>query len=363
MAVVGVEERRDALVAQLFQGAIGFMDLVAVYIGDRLGLYEALARLGPSTSRSLAAEAGLEERYVREWLEQQAVSGILEVDDPAVSAGERRYLLPAGHEEVLLDSASLNCFAPLARISVTAVGPLDSVIAAFRSGAGVPYEAYGADFHEAVEAFTRPFYDSLLAQEWLPSLASMHERLLGDPPARVADLACGRGRSTIAIARGYPKVQVDGIDLDEPSIAAALDTLAGSGLEERVSFRCCDAAEPELAGRYDLVTIFEALHDMARPVEALRAARALLALGGCVFVGDEKSAETFTLPADDYERLNYGFSVLHCLPVGMIGEQPAGTGTIMRPATVQRYAKEAGFAEFEVLSIENDYWRFYRMAG
>ena len=118
-----------------------------------------------------------------------------------------------------------------------------------------------------------------------------------------------------------------------------------------------------LAGRYDLVTIFEALHDMSYPVDVLRACRALLAEGGSLIVGDERTAETFTAPADDLERLYYGFSVLHCLPVGMIGDDPAGTGTVMRPETVRRYAAEASFAEFEVLPIENDFWRFYRLRG
>jgi hypothetical protein len=109
------------------------------------------------------------------------------------------------------------------------------------------------------------------------------------------------------------------------------------------------------------VTILEALHDMPQPVAVLRAARDLLAPGGCVFVGDERTADRFEAPAGEVERLLYGASILHCLPVGMMGESPAGTGTVMRVGTVQRYANEAGFTGFEVLPIEHEFYRFYRL--
>jgi 2-polyprenyl-3-methyl-5-hydroxy-6-metoxy-1,4-benzoquinol methylase len=119
----------------------------------------------------------------------------------------------------------------------------------------------------------------------------------------VADVACGLGRSSIAIARAYPKVTVDGIDLDQASIGRAQQLLPGSGVEDRLAFHCRDAADPALSGRYDLVTIFEALHDMSYPVDVLRTARGLLADGGCVLVADERTAERFALDAGDVERL------------------------------------------------------------
>ena len=123
-----------------------------------------------------------------------------------------------------------------------------------------------------------------------------------------------------------------------------------------------DASDPALRGRYDLVTIFEALHDMNHPVEALRTARSNLAEGGSVLVADERVAERFTAPGDEIERLNYGWSVLHCLAVGRIDEDSVGTGTVMRPETVRAYAAEAGFGRVDVLAIEHDFWRFYRLA-
>jgi SAM-dependent methyltransferase len=354
---VGVEpsERRDALVERLFGSTLGALDVLSVYLGVRLGLYRALADRGASSSEELAEAAGLNERYVREWLEQQATTGILDVDD------ERRYTLPPGHDEALLDETSLNFVAPFGKLLVASVRPIDALLAAYRTGDGVPYADYGTDLHEGQAEFTRPIFEHLLGSEWFPAIPEVHERLRADPPARVADVACGQGFSTMAIARAYPKAQVDGIDLDEASIAAAQENLAGSDVEDRVTFHNRDAADPELEGRYDLVYIHEALHDMSYPVDVLRACHGLLAEGGSVVVGDERVPDEFTASGDDIERMYYGFSIVHCLPVGMVGEGAAGTGTVMRAGTVQRYAEEAGFGAFEVLPIENDFYRFYRL--
>jgi 2-polyprenyl-3-methyl-5-hydroxy-6-metoxy-1,4-benzoquinol methylase len=230
---------------------------------------------------------------------------------------------------------------------------------AFRTGDGVAYAAYGRDAHESQARGTRALYENVLTSRWLPAIPALHARLQADPPARVADVACGHGHSTLAIARGYPKVLVDGIDLNGPSIVHARELLAGSGLEDRVAFHNRDAADPELSGRYDLVTIFEALHDMSYPVDVLTTLRGMLSEGGSVFVVDERAAERFSPNAGDAERLHYGFSVLHCLPVSMVGENAAGTGTVMRPDILRRYATEAGFAACEVLPIDDKFWRFY----
>src|SRR6266545_7740632 len=348
--------RRDALVERLFMNAIGAFDLFSVYVGDVLGLYRILGQKGPLTSAELADAAGVHERYAREWLEQQAASELLEVEG---QGPERRFRLPEGHDEALLDVSSLDYIAPMARAVLASIRPIDSLLDAFRSGEGVSYADYGEDLHESQAAFTRPLFENLLGKEWLPSVPELHQRLLADPPARVADVACGQGRSSIEIARAYPKVSVDGIDSDRASIERARENLAGSGVEDRVTFHERDAADAELAGRYDLVTIFEALHDMSYPVEVLRAARRLLGDGGVVLIGDERTEEAFTAPAGEVERLFYGFSIFHCLPVGMVGEGAAGTGTVIRSETVRRYADEAGFSSCEVMPIENDFWRFY----
>jgi 2-polyprenyl-3-methyl-5-hydroxy-6-metoxy-1,4-benzoquinol methylase len=355
-SVADSTERRDALVERLFMNAVGAFDLFSVYVGERLGLYRIMADDGPLTSAELAQAAGVHERYAREWLEQQAASDLLEVE---IDGEQRRFRLPEGHVEALLDVSSLNYIAPMARAVVAAIRPIDAVLAAFRTGEGVPYADYGEDLHEGQAAFTRPLFENLLGKEWLPAVPELHKRLLADPPARVGDIACGQGRSSIEIARAYPKVLVDGIDSDRASIERARENLVGSGVEGRVTFHERDAADTELAGRYDLVTIFEALHDMSYPVDVLGAARGLLIDDGLMFIGDERTEDAFTAPAGEVERLFYGFSVFHCLPVGMVGKGAAGTGTVIRADTVRRYASEAGFSSCEVLPIDNDFWRFY----
>jgi hypothetical protein len=212
----GDEERTAALVERLFEAALGAVDMVAVYLGDRLGLYRALADSGASTPAELASRAGIHERYAREWLEQQAVTGILEVDDPAKPESERRYSLPAAHAEALIELDSMFSITPMARAFVAAIRAAPQLMDAFEKGGGVPWSAFGPDMIESQGDFNRPWILSLLGTEYLPSIPDVHERLQSDPPARVADVACGVGWASIAIARGYPTVRVDGFDPMSP---------------------------------------------------------------------------------------------------------------------------------------------------
>ncbi len=353
----------DALATRLFEATLGAMDLFAVYLGDRLGYYRALAADGPATSADLAARTGTHERYAREWLEQQAVSGILACDNRRADSGERCFRLPAGYEAVLVDPDSLTAMAPLAQIFVGCVKPLPAILDAFRTGAGVPYADYGADLHEGQAGMTRPQFRHLLAQEWLPALPDVHARLQADPPARVADIGMGLGWSSIAIAQAYPSVLVDGFDLDEVSVQAARANARAAGVADRVAFHVRDAGDAELAWRYDFALAVECVHDMPNPVSVLGAMRRLVGEGGTALVVDEKVADQFAAPGDDVERYMYGFSILHCLPVGMTEQPSAATGTVMRSDTFRRYASEAGFRAVEILPIEHDFFRFYRLTA
>jgi 2-polyprenyl-3-methyl-5-hydroxy-6-metoxy-1,4-benzoquinol methylase len=349
---------RDALVERLFEGVLGMTDVYTVYLGDRLGLYEALAN-GASSEAEIAAATGTNRRYLREWLEQQAVTGLIEVDDPSKPADERRYRLPDGHAEVLVDRDSPSYMAAFARMMAGIARPLPRVIEAFRTGDGIPYADFDADFLEGQGDMNRVQFVNFLASDWMPKLTDVHERLQAG--GRIADVACGTGWSTIALARAYPNAEVHGLDLDEASIALARENATKEGMDVRFEVR--DAADPGLSGRYDLVTCFEAVHDMARPVESLRGMRSLLADGGVLLVADENVAERFTAPGDEVERVMYGFSLFHCLAVGLEEQPSAATGTAMRPDTLREYASQAGFTGFEVLPIENDFWRFYRLEG
>jgi 2-polyprenyl-3-methyl-5-hydroxy-6-metoxy-1,4-benzoquinol methylase len=354
------EERRDALVGRLFQSVLGTMDLLNVYLGDRLGLYRALAET-PCTAAELAKRTGIHERYAREWLEQQAVSDVLAVDDPTQAEQARRYSLPAGHDEVLLNRDSLNYLAFAGRFAAALGQAMPRLLEAFQSGSGVSWADYGEDARIGQAEQNRPIFLSLLGREWLPSIGDVDQRLRANPPARVADIGCGVGWSAIGIAKAYPNARVDGFDLDQPSIEAARANAAEHGLSEQVRFEARDAADLSLAGLYDLVVGFEMLHDLARPVEVLGAMRRMLVPGGSVLIMDEKVGESFTAPGDELERLYYGFSTLCCLPAGMAEESSAMTGTVMRPATLRRYADQAGFREVEILPIEHDLFRFYRL--
>jgi 2-polyprenyl-3-methyl-5-hydroxy-6-metoxy-1,4-benzoquinol methylase len=164
------------------------------------------------------------------------------------------------------------------------------------------------------------------------------------------------------MARAYPAVTVRGVDLDPASVAEARRTAAAAGVADRVAFTVGDAAHLD-EGPFDLVTIFEALHDMADPVGALRAVRARLAPGGAVFIADDRAAETFTADADPVERLVYAFSVLHCLPATRAENGPTAHGTALRPATLHAWAAEAGFGESAEVPIAHDFFRFYLLRG
>jgi SAM-dependent methyltransferase len=356
-----IETRRDQLVQRILRSTGGAFDIFTLYIGDRLGLYADLAANGPSTAAEVAARTGTHERYVREWLEQQTVTGMLDVDDEAAPAAARRFVLPPGHAEVLTDRDSLNYIAPLARLVAGAVRPLHQLLKAYRTGGGVPYRLYGPDMFEGQAGINRAMFLRQLGTEWLPSIPDLHRRLISDPPARVADIGCGAGWSSVGMARSYPKLRVDGFDLDEPSVALARANVIDAGLEERVRIHRQDAGDPSLGGSYDLVTAFECVHDMADPVGALRTMLHLAGEAGSVIVMDERVGDRFTARGNDVEWMMYGWSVLHCLPVGKAEEPSAGTGTVMRPETLRRYAEEAGFCEVEILPIDNFFFRFYRL--
>jgi SAM-dependent methyltransferase len=235
------------------------------------------------------------------------------------------------------------------------------VIECYRTGNGLSFGDYGHDMCAGQSAMNKPMFLSLLGKEWLPAVPDVHRRLLDEDGARVADVGCGTGWSSIGMARAYPRITVDGFDLDAHSIAHAEENVREEGLATRITMHCADAATVDGAGRYDLVTAFECVHDLSRPVDVLRAMRRLVKPGGSVIVMDERVADEFDPAAGGFEWFFYGFSVLHCLPVGMDADDPAGTGTVMRTSTFTRYAKEAGFTDCQVLPIHHDLFRFYRL--
>jgi SAM-dependent methyltransferase len=360
VAGAGPDGATESLAGRLFDAALGAMDLFAIALGERLGLYAAVHEHGPCTSAQLAAAAGIAERYAREWLEQQAVTGILEVTD-GTTAAQRRYALPEPHVPVLLDPTHPAHLAPVAAFLPPLGEIFDRLVHAYRTGGGIAWSDYPVGVIEAQAAFNRPAFVHEL-DGWLDAVPEF-DRRARRPDARIADAACGAGWSTLQLARRYPAASVDGYDIDDTSIALARRNLAGSGVEDRVRFEVCDLAEPA-EQPYDVITMFEALHDLAHPVEVLAAARRSLTPGGVLLVVDERAAEQFTAPGDPVERLFYGSSLLVCLP-GSLADGGVGTGTAIRPSTVRRYAEQAGFATCEIADIDHMLFRFYtlRAAG
>jgi 2-polyprenyl-3-methyl-5-hydroxy-6-metoxy-1,4-benzoquinol methylase len=360
--------RRDALADRLFTSMIESMELASVYLGLRLELYEVLRGHGPATVAELAERAGLDVRYAREWLEQQAVAGLLDVEAGTAAGGgqdweTRRYRLPAAHAEVLLDPDNPSHAGATAYWMGSLATVLHRIPGIFRTGEGVPYPDYGADCRLAIANFNRPMFVNDLAG-WFVTVPELQARLEAGG-ARALDVGCGVGWSSISLAKAFPGLRVDGIDSDEASIAEAQRNAAEAGVADRVRFRVVDAAELGASGEgdYDAALIFEALHDMARPAEALAAVRGLLAAGGVLIVADEKVAETFTAPGDEVERLNFAFSWWHCLPASRTETPSAAAGTALRPATVREWADQAGFASLQVLPVDHLFWRFYQLSG
>jgi 2-polyprenyl-3-methyl-5-hydroxy-6-metoxy-1,4-benzoquinol methylase len=353
------EERLGAFVGRMIESAVASAELTTIDLGRVLGLYDAL-RNAPLSPPELAATAGIHPRYAREWLEQQAVAGILDVAHPG-DADARRYALPAEHAIALLDEESLAYVGAVAGLPETVARVALPLRDAFRNGGGVPFAAY--EIHDLQAAFNRPAFANLLASEWLPTIPGLVERLRQDG-AQAAEVGCGEGWASIALANAFPSLTVLAIDTDEASIAAARRHAALAGVQDRVRFEVCDASAPLEdcdKARFDLVCAFEMLHDVSNPVGVLRAMKDAAKEDGVIFVMDERTAEEFTAPGDLIERFLYAASVVHCLPSGMAEQPSAGTGTVMRPATLRAYGHDAGFTTVDVLPIEHDMFRFYSL--
>jgi len=354
-------EGATAVAGRLLSAAIGALDMLAVAIGDRMGYYRLLAEGEALTPPALAGASRTAPRYAREWLEHQAVTGLLEVLDPGREPDARRYRLRPGVAEVLADPDELTYLAPLARQLAAAARQFPALTQAWRSGRGVPWAAYGADMRESQADLNRPGYLRLLAEDWLAALPRVQQRLRTGPPARVADIGCGAGWSCIGLARGYPMIRVDGYDVDMASVDLARRNVAAAGLADRIHIYRLDIARVADRGPYDLVTAFECLHDLPYPVAALAAMRRLAGRTGSVLIADMKAADRFAAPGDDLDRLLYGFSLLICLPDSMSTPGSTATGAVLRPGALREYATQAGYTRVDTLPIDHDLWRFYHL--
>ena len=344
----------EAAADRLLAAAVGAVDLVAVYLGDRLGWYASLREHGPATPAELAARTGTAPRYAQEWLEQQAVTGLLGAED------DGRFSLPAGPAEVLTDPDSLAFLAPLSRMLVAPVVQMPALLQAYRSGGGVAWAELGADARESQADLNRPWYEAVLPSAFA-DVPQLHQAL-SRPGARVAEIGCGGGWASIALARTHPSAHFTAYDIDPATCDLAAANVRTAEVADRVRVVQADAADLPHA-QFDLLLALECVHDLPHPVQVLEAARRSLRPGGSVVVMDEAVADHFRPGGDLQERLMYGFSLLVCLPDGLAHPGSAGTGTVMRESTLRSYAQQAGFADVAVLPIQDfGFWRFYQLS-
>lgn len=343
-----------ALEDRLVSSAIGALELYSIYLGRELGLYRALTARA-LTYGELAEAAGVNARYAREWLEQQAVAGFLHMEDETATGAQRRYRIDPDRVGVFVQEDHPSHVSPLAAMVVGVGQTLDQVADAYLTGGGVPFAAYGKAMRTGQGGVNRPAFTHDLVPTWIGSVDGLADRIR---TGRIADLGCGVGWSTIAMAQGFPQAEVVGWDTDLDSIGDARRHAQDAGIELR--FEAADASALAEDGPYDLVTVLEALHDMAQPAAVLSAARAALGEGGVVLVADEKVADRFAGPGDEMERMMYGWSVTHCLPAAMAERPSAALGTVIRESTVRELAAQAGFTRVETLDeVDAGFFRLY----
>jgi SAM-dependent methyltransferase len=298
------QEKLEAFLDRAFTDLAASYGGVMVSLGDRLGLYRTLAGAGPLTSAELAQRADCAERYVREWLGSQVAAAYVDYD-PA----SETYELPAEHAAVLADPDSPTLLTPAYNTPASMWLDEDQAVRAFRTGEGVPWGAHAERLFCGVAAFFRNAYSGALVPQWLPALDGVVERL--ERGAKVADIGCGYGHSTVLMAEAFPHSTFFGVDPHEASITAAIDNAAAARVSDRVTFSVGTAVDYSEQG-FDLICFFDCLHDLGDPVGAARRARSALGDGGTVMLVEPYAADRVEDNAGPISRLYYSASTTLC---------------------------------------------------
>jgi SAM-dependent methyltransferase len=311
-----------------------------VYLGDALGLYEAMTGAGPLTSAQLAERTDTHERYIREWLANQASGGYVLYDPD-----DGTFELPDEHAAVLADPDSPAYAAGVFPIIAAAWASTDRAIDAFRTGGGIGWHEHDPRLFGGVERIFAPLYRHQLVQDWIPALDGVHERLSGG--GSVADVGCGHGASTIVLAEAYPASRFTGFDFHAASISAASKAAAEAGVGDRVGFEVA-AADSFAGDGYDLVCFFDCLHDMGDPVAAARHARQALADDGTLLVVEPQAGDDLADNLNPISRLFYAGSVFLCTPSSLAQDGATGLGAQAGPTRLLEVLAEAGFTRRRV---------------
>jgi SAM-dependent methyltransferase len=309
-----------------------------VVMGDKLGLYRALAGSGPLTSAELAERTGTTERYVREWLNAQAAGGFVNYDPTTV-----RYTLPAEHAVALTDPSSPAFLPGLFQIALGSVIDSPRITEVVRTGKGIGWHDHVSDVHEGCERFFRPGYNAHLVAEWLPSLDGVIGKL--ERGASVADVGCGHGSSTVLMAQAFSASTFRGFDYHAESIETARARASDAGVTAHASFEAAPASSFPGSG-YDLITMFDCLHDMGDPLGAARHVRDSLAEDGTWMIVEPAAGDRVEENLNPVSRAYYAFSTLLCTPCSLSQEVGLALGAQAGQARVEEIVSEAGFTRF-----------------
>ncbi len=322
-----------------FVGDLGAtMSAALVVIGDKLGLYRAMGDGDLLTAEELASRTGTEARYVREWLSNQAAGGYVSYDP----ASERFFLTP--EQSTALAQEGSPAFVPGAfQLATSLIKDEEKIARAFQSGRGVGWHEHHHDLFTGTERFFRPGYTANLVSSWIPSLDGMHAKL--EAGALAADVGCGHGASTILMAREYPRSEFVGFDYHQASIEHARKAAAQAGLDGRVSFEVATAKEYPGDG-YDLVTMFDCLHDMGDPVGAAAHVRRTLTADGTWMIVEPYAADRIEDNLNPVGRVFYGASTLVCTPAPRDQEVGLALGAQAGEARLREVVTDGGFTRF-----------------
>ncbi len=331
----------DKLMAFVFKAVdeVGAtLNTALVVLGDKLGYYRSLAASGPTTAPRLAEDTGTDAHYAQEWLNAQAAGGYVDYD-----ATTGLYTLPPEQASALTDPASPAYLPGFFQLALGTSHDTDSIIEAARSGTGVGWHEHGSDVHDGCERFFRTMYNAHLIGEWLPALDGVVDKL--QHGARVADVGCGHGASTVIMAQAFPNSTFVGSDYHAGSIERARQAADAAGVADRVQFEVAPATEFGGTG-FDLVTTFDALHDMGDPVGAARHVRQAVATDGTWMIVEPMAGDSVSDNLNPVGRAYYGFSTLLCTPSSLAQQVGLALGTQAGPARIHDVVTAGGFTQF-----------------
>jgi len=330
------ESAVQEFVQRAFGDIGGALTASLVVIGDKLGLYRALAAGGPATPAELAERTKTAERYVREWCAAQAASEYLTYD-PATG----RYTLPEAHAVALTDESSPACVLGGFQGMTAATRIVPRIIEAFRTGHGVGWHEHDPNLFEGTERFFRPGYNAHLVPEWIPALEDVGPKLRAG--AHVADIGCGHGASTIILAQAFPRSRFVGFDYHAPSIESARRRARDAKVDDRVRFEVASAKDYPGRGEYDLVAFFDCLHDMGDPVGAAAHVRETLKEDGTWMLVEPFAHDRVEDNLNPLGRVFYSVSTLVCTPASLSQEVGAALGAQAGEARLRGVLEKAGF--------------------